>query len=141
MDIRLQHLIISKWLSTQIYMYDRVIVVIASTTFARCTRYNIVIKFVSDWAAGRWFSQFTPFDSNIYLWSYDSWNCIHRHCEVYSIQHSDKVCKWLGGRSVIFSIYSVWLKYICMIVYIVVIASIVIARCTRYNIVIKLVSD
>ena len=33
------------------------------------------------------------------------------------------------------------LKYICMIVYIVVIASIVIARCTRYNIVIKLVSD
>ena len=97
MDIRLQHLIISKWLSTQIYMYDRVIVVIASTTFARCTRYNIVIKFVSDWAAGRWFSQFTPFDSNIYLWSYDSWNCIHRHCEVYSIQHSDKACKWLAA--------------------------------------------
>ena len=32
------------------------IVGIAYIVIARCTRYNIVIKFVSDWAAGRWFS-------------------------------------------------------------------------------------
>jgi len=38
-------------------------VVSSSPTQARCTRYNIVIKFVSDLRVGRWFSPDTPVSS------------------------------------------------------------------------------